>query len=155
MPLKPRFPEVFEILGTGGELARIAQRGNLIIERLLQPLLRAGLSEFAILLGKNVSQVTVDVSGIVITDQGVDHAARGQSVRLQPHKKIKGLSCLRSTGWDVSKLNYMAGFPNPAAGLVYDVGHPEDCGKRIAVAVNVAYGHNASDVLPVVLWSLA
>jgi hypothetical protein len=93
----------------------------------------------------------MDDSGIMVANDGVNLSTGGGGLCFEPHQKIERLASLRSPCRDVSNLDQVSLFRNPALLGVDHPCHPQNGDEGVFIAVNITHGDDSPHTVPCIL----
>jgi len=87
----------------------------------------------------------------MVADEGVDLAGSAGCFLFEPHQEIERLARLRAACRKVAHLHQVRRARYPVFLAIDDSRHPQDRHEGVFVTVDVAYGDDALNSLPVIL----
>src|SRR5215470_13028114 len=115
------FVSPFHVLGVGSFL----------------PLLRIAVGETGIVHGIYVTQVTLDIHHLVVTEQAYYPAACLCRFFLEGHHQVHDLARFRATIQEIPDLDERCLTACPMILLIYEIGAPENCYEVVKVIVDI------------------
>ena len=117
--------------------------GGVAVERLLQPVVGAGVGESGHRFRRDVAEIVQDVHALVVAEQHVDPAARPARFTLEPHQEIVGGANVGAAVENVAGLHQACGAADPFLFGIDQTRRLEDLRQVRAGAVDVADGDDA------------